>query len=221
MSGRIPAGGTQVVSDQVYQGEQPGYEPYPMEAEYPEKKRPAWLIPVIGGVVVIVLLCGVVGVWAGFPIIKEAFGIYTDTPTSTVTATATIPPTPTPEQATATIVVPPTVPVVQPSETSLPPTEPPPPTEAPTLPPPPTATPTQQRTAFKVTITNGLGAPIFPFRDGTLMGTDPIPPGKYIWYLNIPAGPHHFVFCLDMFMNQCVSDRQLVVNDDVSITVSR
>jgi serine/threonine protein kinase len=223
MSGQTPIGGTQVISGQVYSQEQPGYEPFPIEQEYPEKRRPAWLIPVIGGVVAIVLLCGAIGAWAGFPVIKEALGIYTATPTPTITMTETLVPTPTAEPTTVPIVVPPTASIVQPSPTQPPPPPPPPPppTEVPTLPPPPSPTPTKVRTAFRVTITNGIGAPVFPFRDRTLMGTEPIPPGKYIWYSNIPAGPHTFTFCLDMQMRQCVSERQIVVDDDVSITVSR
>ena len=217
------AGGTQVVSGSAWQGgpaPQAGYAPPPLSGAYPagmyveerKPKRPAWVLPVIGITLLIVLLCFVGGVLAGMPILKEMLATATPTPTATLTLTPT-----------ATLVILPTtaVPVVIPTDT-LPPPPPAtieilPPTLAPTLPPPPTSTPA--KTAFKVTIRNNESYPIYAFRNGTLMGTDAIPPGKYIWYLNIPGGQYLFILCLDMYQSQCPIQKQVVVDQDVTINV--
>ena len=37
----------------------------------------------------------------------------------------------------------------------------------------------------------------------------PIPPYKYIYYLNIPPGPHMFTFCLDPSMSNCPVTKQV------------
>ena len=100
----------------------------------------------------------------------------------------------------------------------VPPTELPPPTIfIPTQPPP--ETPTPKRTAFKVTVRNNLSYYVWVYRNWTLKGTDPIPPGKYIWYLNIPAGQHTFQFCRDMFASECVAEKIANVNNDITIVV--
>jgi hypothetical protein len=167
------------------------------------------LLPVIGGVAVVILLCGVLGIWAGLPFLKEMLA------TATPTVTATLIPTATMVAPTATFPPPPTQPaVIPPTEIPLPPTEVPiviPPSEIPS--------PTAAKTAFKVTVQNNISEPIWAFRDGTIMGTSPIPPGKYIWYLNIPAGQHYFRFCLDMSQSECVQENQVMVDQDITITV--
>jgi serine/threonine protein kinase len=205
--------GTQVIPEQSWQAGQPNYSPpvsQPVDylPDSPSKpRRPAWLLPLIGLMIGGLLLCGAVGVWAGWPILQEMFATASPTPTYTVTAiptatielpTPTLPPTATPEP----IIVPPTEP---------------PPTLAPTEPPPATSTP--ERTSFKVTIRNNESFPIYAFRNGTVMGTDPIPPGKFIWYLNIPGGQHYFRFCLDLSQSQCPVEKQVLVNDDITIGV--
>ncbi len=215
-------GGTQVVSGSSWQSSpasQSGYTPPPPLGVYPsgyleenKPKRPAWIIPVIGVALVIVFLCVAGGVWAGMPILKEMLATYTPTPTATLTLTPT----------TAMVIIPTTAaPIVAPTAT-LPPPPPPtvpilPPTLEPTLPPPPTAT--SAKTAFKVTIRNNESYPIYAFRNGSLMGTDAIPPGKYIWYLNIPAGQYLFSFCLDMSQTQCPIQKQVMVDKDTTISV--
>lgn len=187
---------------------------YPVEEE--KTSRPLWFWVLIGVIVVGALLsCGVI-VAFGAPLVSDLFGEDTATPTATYTATvtSTLLPTDTP------IVIPPTeIPTIPP----LPPTELPiPPTEAPPI---PTDTevfipsPTVLQTRFTVTIRNNLGYPIYAYRNGKLMGTDPIPPGKYIWYLNIPGGMHQFTFCADAQMTQCPHTIQVLVDRDLEIGV--
>jgi len=221
-----PVGGTQVISGSAWQGSPTptaGYTPPPPTGMYPggyaeeqKPKRPAWVLPVIGIAALVFLVCFVGGALAGLPILKEMLATTTPTatPTFTLTPTATmviLPTTVAPVVIpTATLPPPPTATIV-----ILPPTLPPAP--APTLPPPPTPTPV--KTAFKVTIRNNESYPIYAFRNGTLMGTDPIPPGKYIWYLNIPGGQYMFYFCLDTFQSQCPIQKQVMVDQDVTINV--
>jgi hypothetical protein len=133
------------------------------------------------------------------------------TPTLTETATAlptdTAPPAPTQppaEMATDTAV--PTA--------TLPPTLPPPPPTATPLP-----SPTPQPSSFTVTIRNNQNFEIYAFRDGQLMGTDPIPPAHYIYYRGIPPGSHEFTFCADMERNYCPVVKHVVVNQDMTIAV--
>jgi serine/threonine-protein kinase len=221
--GEVPGRtGTQVIPEPARQAVQPGYAPPPSPPpqsyylpEQEKPRRPAWLIPVIALLLFGFLLCGAAGVWAGLPILQELFGSPTSTPTLTATLTetptATIP-------APTDLPLPPTLPPAPTEPVVIPPTQPPPPpTLAPTEPPPPSPTP--QKTAFKVTIRNNESYPIYAFRDGTLMGSDPIPPGKYIWYLNIPAGLHNFRFCLDMSQGQCPYEKQVMVDQDITINV--
>jgi hypothetical protein len=69
-----------------------------------------------------------------------------------------------------------------------------------------------------VTIHNNKNYPIYPFRDGALMG-NPIPPFKYIYYLHIPPGPHVFTFCLDPGMSNCPFTRQVMLDKDLDINI--
>jgi serine/threonine protein kinase len=219
VSGGIP--GTQMVSGQQRGGTQavlPGYAP-PAPPEEPfgayeeeHPRRPAWLMPVIVLVGVAILICGAVGVWAGLPILQELFGTASPTPTLTATLTET----PTATLAAPTATSEPTFtlpPVIPPSDTPLPVL----PTDIPT--PEIIFTPTAPRTAFTVTIRNLMGFPIYTFRNGTLMGTDPIPPGMFIYYLNIPAGQQVFRFCVDIRMTQCPEERQILLDEDITIAV--
>jgi len=214
-------GGTQVIpGPPAYPAYPPDYPPpYAGENLQVEKpSRPAWLLPVLGLLALAVLLCGAIGIWVSLPLLRQAFGSPTATSTATLVPTLTDTPAPT----LPPIVVPPTEAPLPPTEAPLPPTEPPPPptappTEAATLPPPPTDTPA--KTAFRVTIRNNKADPIYAFRDGALMGTDAIPPGRYIWYLNIPYGQRLFRFCLDPFQSQCFDEKQIMVDDDITITV--
>jgi len=219
--GGIPA--TQAVSGQPYAGTQAVGNDYvgaygqPFYGTPPAEKKKKWLLPLIVGVVLLIFLCGVIGVWAGSSFLGGILGLSTETPTATLTQTPTetpLPPTPLPPTPLPPM---PEMPTAEPPVV-LPPTMPPPPLP-PTEPPMPVPSDTPARTAFKVTIMNNSGNPIWAFRDGTLMGTDPIPPGKYIWYLNIPAGPHQFVFCLDMGGNQCPYGKQVNVKGDVTVNV--
>ncbi|MCC6956880.1 MAG: serine/threonine protein kinase, partial [Anaerolineales bacterium] len=144
---QVYPGGAQVVPDQPYTAPPAGYPAppyYPPPLEPAKPSRPAWLLPMIGLLILAILICGAVGVWASLPLLGEVFGSPSATPTATLTLTPTftlVPPTEPPPPA----VVPPTEAPLLPTE-PLPPTEPPPPTEAPTLPPMPTSTP--ERTAF-------------------------------------------------------------------------
>jgi len=215
-------GGTQVVPGSAWQGSpapQAGYAQHPPTGAYPggyvdeqKPKRPAWILPVIGIALLIVLMCIVGGVLAGMPILKEMLATATPTPTTTFTLTPT---------ATMLIIPTTAAPIVIPSATFPPPPPPTipilPPTLTPTLPPPPTPTPA--KTAFKVTIRNNESYPIYAVRNGSLMGTDPIPPGKYIWYLNIPAGQYLFSFCLDNYQMQCPIQKQVMIDQDTTINV--
>lgn len=223
-------GGTQVVPGQPIPGTQvvPGgswgaksgtgfSQSYPASSQtgrlVSEKRaRPKWLIPLIVGFLGVLFLCTMGGIWAGLPYLKDM--ITTATPTFTATLTHTPTNTFIPPSATSPI-LPTLPPVVPPTEPQAPPTIALPPSALPTEIP----TPTAVRTAFKVTIRNELPESIFAFRDNTLMGTDPIPPGKYIYYLNIPGGQHYFLFCYQMNMTQCPVERQVNVNDDITITV--
>lgn len=90
-------------------------------------------------------------------------------------------------------------------------------TSAPTAtPPPPTAT---RASWFTVTIRNNTANPFYAFRDGRIMGTDPIPPARYIYYKSIPPGAHTFSFCLDLQGRNCFETRHVTVEQDLTITV--
>ena len=204
-----PLPGTQVVPGSGGWPQQTMVPPPTSSMAEPKRRRPAWLIPVLAIVAVAAVICIAAGGWA-YSAFMDAY-LATSTPTLTATFTSTL---------TATPVTPaPTQP--------LPPTEPPPlpppptftnvPPIVPTMPPP--DTPTSARTAYKVTIRNNLSDPIYAFRNSTLMGTAPIPPGKYIWYLNIPVGEHAFKFCLDMAASDCVAEKYATVDQDITISV--
>lgn len=235
-AGAVPSAGqgprgTQMVPGQAWQGTMPVSAAPPVSlppdipSEYPAErpKRPAWFWILIGGVAVIAVLC-VVGLAAGLPVLKDMLGTQTPTATATFTATA-VPPTdtavPPPPLPTATL------PEAVPSSPTLPPPPPPPPPQPtqfiiPTVVPLPTQppiTPTKSgQYGFKVTIHNNKSYPIYPFRDGKVMG-GPIPSLKYIYYLNIPPGPHVFTFCLDSAMSNCPVTKQVNVDKDLDINV--
>jgi len=189
--------------------DQYGTAPYadtPYAPPQEAKKQPMlWVI--IGVVVAALLLCAVVFVVVGLPLIQ---GEPTATNTNTPTLTATI------TQTSAPVILP-TIPPPPTEPPSIPPTEPPPPTEAPIIPSP--TPPPQMPAFFKVTIYNNSGAPVYAFRDGQIMGTDPIPPGKYIWYKSIPPGPHVFFFCADPIAKRCFGEKQVMVDKDLDIYV--
>lgn len=228
-------GGTQVISQpaaypatQVVApdsgGYAPGYSPpagsppppvYGLsEAAAPSRRRP-WLWPVILlGLGACLLVGGAAAFFAGRGLLAASA-----TPSATLVMAATntpLPPAATPQ--------PPTAASVQgelPTETPQPtpaPTNAPPPTATPPPPPTTTATATPRPTAFKVTIQNNLGFPVYAFRDGSLMGTDPIPPRMYIFYRGIPAGPHTFTVCQNPNGTACRPTRRVDVQQDLTVT---
>ena len=223
--------GTQAVPASGWQGtlpvsasQLPAAPQYDVAGAYPveKPKRPAWFWVAIGAIAIIVVLCGI-GLGAGLPILKDMLGTQTPTPTATFTPTA-IPPTETPVP-TLPLPSPTLAEPVQASPTPPPPPPPPPPPTQITIPtvvplptqPPITPTVSGQY-GFKVTIHNNKANPLYPFRDGTPMG-NPIPPYKYIYYLNIPPGPHVFTFCLDPGKSNCPVTKQVVVDKDLDINV--
>lgn len=216
--------------------EQPGYPAYPGSPDYgapggyaggppgyaPPPRKTNW-IPVIaaGGAGIMLLVCGMLIAIAALPSLSRMFtpAKPTDTPTPTYTLTATsagisaspaAPNTQAPGGLMASDTPLPTFPPPTDTPIPLPPTEPP-------TPVPPTRTP--QPNFFTVTIRNNLSYPIYAFRNNTIMGTDPIPPGRYIWYRSIPLGAHVFRFCRDDRMMQCVEQRQINVDQDLTIAL--
>lgn len=209
---------------------QPYDQSYPASPEYgppggyaPPPRKTNW-IPVVaaGGAGLMLLVCGMLIALAALPSLRAMFTSADSS--ATPTATFTLPPT------SAGIVASPVAPGhtqapggAMASDTPLP-TLPPLPTETP-VPPPPTpepptsAPPTQLPNFFTVTIRNNLSYPIYAFRNGVIMGTDPIPSGRYIWYKGIPLGMHVFVFCRDDQMFNCGEQRQVNVMEDLTITV--
>jgi serine/threonine protein kinase len=182
------------------------------------RKRIAPLLPyalAIGAGLIVCLCLAVIGL-AAFPTARGLFTIPVVNPSATVTSTLPFTPLPTTQSAATSI----------PFETpgalltdTPPPTHTPPPTQTPAPTNTPAPSPTPLRTAFTVTIRNNLGYPIYAFRDGQLMGTDPIPPARYIYYLNIPAGVHIFYFCANINGTDCTGRREVNVNQDLTITV--
>jgi serine/threonine protein kinase len=207
---------TQVVSASYGEAQFPS-EQYPPTSygETPyvptqESKKQPLLWVLIGVIAAALLLCVVVFVVVGLPLLK---GEGTATPTNTATQTATMTQTSVPV-ILPTLPIPPTQPPVQFSP--IPPTEIP----QPTMPPMPTEAPTQvMPTSFKVTVHNNAGSPVYTYIDGQLRGTDPIPPGKYIWYKSITPGVHTFFFCTDPYGNKCFGQRQIMVDKDMDINV--
>jgi serine/threonine protein kinase len=205
---------TQVVS-------QPSYATYPLPQSgsdapsqrlAPHRKAFPWTMVIIAGIVI--FLCLAAAAAGGGLLLLN--GLATPTPTPTLVASATPPPTTPP---TAAQPVPPTQPAgLMASDTPLPsPTTPPTNTPAPTPTRPPTNTP--MPSSFTVTIRNNLGYPILAHRDGQLMGTDPIPPGMYIFYRGIPPGVHNFEFCDYEQPSKCPYQRTEEINSDTTITV--
>jgi hypothetical protein len=70
---------------------------------------------------------------------------------------------------------------------------------------------------FVVTIRNNLSFPVYAFRDGILMGTDPIPPRMYIFYRSIPAGRHVFTVCRSPNGTDCRDSKTVVVDQDITV----
>jgi len=217
-----PAGqgprGTQMAPAAPAWGGVPPVAPSAPSAAYPvvKSRRLAWFWIAIGAVAVLAIVCGI-AVGAGWPILQDLFGTQTPTASATLTFTPTSPP------PTNTFALPaslPTATLIEPTST-----EPPPPPTAiiiPTVAPLPTlaeATPTRVgQYGFKVTIHNGKSVPLYPFRDGQMLG-NPIPPMKYIWYLNQPAGPHIYSFCVNPNMTNCAADQQVMVDKDLDIYI--
>ncbi len=224
----VGSGGTQVVpqpggypSTQVVPPVSGGYFPpapppaAPMQAEAPAGRN-RWLIPAI---LLGLAACLMVGAAAAFLLSSGWFtAAPAPSPSPALIATNTLPPTTT---------APPAAPTAAPAQGELPTETPlPSPTPAPTDTPPPTPTPpptatlipTSRPTAFKVTIQNNLGFPVYAFRDGSLMGTDPIPPRMYIFYRGIPAGAHTFTVCQTPNGGACRPARQVDVQQDLTIT---
>ncbi len=194
----------------------PAGDVYPAE----KARRPTWFWIAIGALAVIVILCGI-GLGAGLPVLRDLLGTPTATPTVTFTATA-LPPTetvvPTEPLPSATLEQ-----VIQATDTPPPPPPPPQPTQfaIPTVVPlatQPLVQPSATAYGYKVTIHNNKNYPIFPFRDNRTMG-GPIPPYKYIYYLNIPPGPHTFTFCLDPQMSNCPFTKHVNVDKDLDINI--
>lgn len=153
---------------------------------------------------------------AAFPTARGLFIMPPVNPSATATATLSFIPSSTTQPAATSI------PFESPGALltdTPPPTDTPLPSNTPLPTDTPAPTPTPPRTAFTVTIRNNLGYPIYAFRDGTLMGTDPIPPARYIYYLNIPAGVHIFYFCSNINGTDCTERREVNVNQDLTITV--
>jgi serine/threonine protein kinase len=197
--------------DLQYPGEQYPAAPYDESTYAPpqETKKQPLLWVLIGVVAAALLLCAVVFVVVGLPLIK---GEATATPTNTATQTTT-------ETQSAPVLLPtlPLPPTQIPVQISPPPPTFPPP---PTMPPLPTEAPTLAiPSSFKVTVHNNAGAPVYTFIDGKLRGTDPIPPGKYIWYKSIFPGPHTFYFCTDLYGQNCFGQKQINVDKDLDINV--
>jgi len=182
------------------------------------RKRIAPVLPyalAIGAALAACLCVTVIGL-AVFPTTRGLFALPIINPTATVTSTFTFVPSPT-AQLIAT-----SIPLESPGALltdTPPPTHPPLPTNTPLPSDTPAPTPTPPRTAFTVTIRNNLGYPIYAFRDGRLMGTDPIPPARYIYYLNIPAGMHIFYFCSNINGTDCTERREVNINQDLTIAV--
>ncbi len=229
---------TMVMPDSAMQGEP--YQDYaPSSSSYPYSEPPGGYAgdyaaapparrgrsPLLWvGIVLGILACLVISGAGVFWLGQEAGVIimYTDTPapTSTPFDTATNPPPPTDTP----------LPVVAPVATLVPPTAPPAPpsplpVEIPTLVPSdtpaplPTLVPTRTLPVgfFTVTMRNRLGFPAYAFRDGVLMGTDPIPSGMYIFYRNIPAGRHSFTMCRTQSGNSCQESKFVNVDQDLTI----
>lgn len=233
-AGPAEVGGTQVVppgrpaegypsATQAVPGVAPsyGYEspyergavpPYPLEGSPP----PSWMerlgpfLPYVVGIgaALIVLLClGGLFLAFGSNLGGLLFAPASATPSPMPTATFTVE------------VVQPTSP--RPLEPNLLATDTLPPTNTP-LPPTDTPRPTPTNTLagyYTVTIWNYLGFPIYVFRDGRLMGTDPIPPNRYIWYRGVPAGVHIFVFCQTPDGRNCTKERTYNIVEDTTIYV--
>lgn len=187
----------------------------PLEAEPRQNVLPWKLIIGIGaGLVLCVILAAIIAV----PILGSLGSTATPTITQLI-ASATSTFTVIPPSATSANVVASPPPAQFIATDTPPPTATPPPTNT----PPPTATraptDTPMANSFKVTIRNNLGNNIYAFRDGRLMGTDPIPPGRYIWYSGIPRGTYTFSFCTDPNMGHCVAQKKVTVDQDLTINV--
>jgi serine/threonine-protein kinase len=179
-----------------------------------KQKGLPWLWIII--VCMVLFMCVVSAALAGFWLLG-GLATATPTPTPTFTATATQQPPALPPTG-----APPVLPPTQPGGQLLTDTPTPTSTPFPTPTPPPTATPrptnTPMPSSFTVTIRNNLGYPILAYRDGQMMGTDPIPPGMYIYYKGIPPGRHTFTMCHYEFSNQCPTEKTVEVYSDMTIT---
>lgn len=214
-----------VPSTQVVTGP-PSSRVIPVEQEYDQPRKNRWLVPaLIGlGVIVCLVISGGAAYFLGnslfaspTPIVLPSLAPTLTPVPATAIATAAPPTAPAPQEftpisqpgslaSTPTQVILPTI-----APTQIPPTA----TRVPPTPLPPTTPP---RTAFTVTIRNNLGYPVYAFRDGQLMGTDPIPPRMYIYYRNISAGVHVFFVCQTMAMQKCQDQRQVNLTEDLTIT---
>jgi len=195
-----------------YPGEQYPATPYGETPYTPvkETKKPPLLWVLIGVVAAALLLCAVVFVVVGLPLIN---GEATATPTNTATLIATM-------TQTSVPVILPTLPIPSTQVPFQPPTLPPAEPPQPKAPPIPTDIPTPvMPSSFKVTVHNNAGSPVYTYIDGQLRGTDPIPPGMYIWYKSITPGVHLFFFCTDPHGKNCFDQRQITVDKDMDINV--
>lgn len=213
----------------MVEGPPPGVPPLEASYAYPEespaeargeRKRSVMPMAAIIGIGLLVILCAfLIGLMAipklrGQVYPPAASATHTSAPSATFTSTIS----PSPVPATA---VPSNTPIPAIISTAIPSaTEPP--TDTATPPPSPTFTvapPTTAPSSFKVTIQNNLSFEIYAFRDNRLMGTDPIPPGMYIWYRGIPPGQYNFQFCRDQKATNCPYTKTVNVNQDLTINV--
>ncbi len=199
---------------------QPSYATYPLpqptqaapsQRLAPPKRAIPWVPIAIAGFVL--FLCAGLAV-AGGLFFLNGFTALTPTPTSTLVATLTATSPPADTQP-----APPTEPAGLMITDTPTPTNTPLPTDTPRPTPTRLPTNTPMPSSFTVTIRNNLGYPILAHRDGSLMGTDPIPPGMYIYYKGIPPGPHNFTFCRYDQPSKCPYNRTVNIDSDLTIAV--
>ncbi len=191
----------------------------PPAASQPQGRSPSW--PIMAGIGLAIAACllvsGAVAYFFGQSLLQLP---------SAPTSTATLPPSATlpASAAPAGSIVSPTgqSQVMPPTDTPTPtntpaPTNTPLPTTTPVPSDTPAPTPTRVQTAFTVTIRNNLSFPVYAFRDGQLMGTDPIPPRTYIFYRNIQTGPHTFTVCQTTTQSNCQEGRKVNVDRDLTV----
>jgi hypothetical protein len=194
---------------------------WPEAAGHETAQRKTWLIALAIAAGLFVMLCAGLLAVVGLPLYHELTGASAPgqtTPSPLPGGDSTALPSSSPTAASPSQTPRTALPALLASVTFIPSGTPPPmATPAPTdtlL--PPTAT---TATSFTVTIRNNSANPFYAFRNDRIMGTDSIPPRRYIYYKSIPPGAYTFRFCLDLEGLDCFETRQVVIDQDLTISV--